>query len=419
MPLFEDGQTASASTLESVLFSIRDSGQAVLDELAAIRTDTLLRFEMGLSALNNRRRLSSRLTGVEIPCRFLVSDFLDIDQSKSSATIRIDGGSATLRERNQAASIVVRSQRFTSSTGNPEQFGQTYRVHVTDGTKPSGTFDIELVSVSDLTFLSLDIVSIPSDPGLAVYASHDGVVYVPASSVSIAGYRINSWFPSVPAKYIRLVVSPTHSDTIGGTTFTFGITGASASTVDFHLASSLLFSPILFSPAAANLRFMVDADSGLTYFLTLSAPDGTTTSLSVIPGQVVSVPTATPSVLVPLVSNSAGILGTGTGSSFNPYVVPSDIYLNSVFVKRIASDLTITFPRVAPGYNPASHNTASSYLGIHDNRFEYGPVFNVLDLFEANFSRGPISISASLSVQFFGRDKSVTPVFRGARLEAI
>ena len=78
-----------------------------------------------------------------------------------------------------------------------------------------------------MNLLVFDIVSSPSEPAITVQASSDGVTYQEARSVSRNGYRVNSWLPAMEVRFIRIVITPSHPDDLGGTTFSFGITGFS------------------------------------------------------------------------------------------------------------------------------------------------------------------------------------------------
>lgn len=68
----------------------------------------------------------------------------------------------------------------------------------------------------------------PSNPTIVVYGSADGVNLVQASQVSLNGYRVNAWFPSKNIRYLQIRITPAMPDTLGGSTYTFGITSVSA-----------------------------------------------------------------------------------------------------------------------------------------------------------------------------------------------
>ena len=77
----------------------------------------------------------------------------------------------------------IRKLLFATNTGAVEQFNDMYSVHVVDGSTPVGTFQVELFNPSELTLVVFDIVTMPSDPGIRVFASADGVTQVEASVV--------------------------------------------------------------------------------------------------------------------------------------------------------------------------------------------------------------------------------------------
>jgi hypothetical protein len=173
----------------------KESPKAALDDIKTTRGNTLFRFEQGLSALNARRQRAARVNAPDIACRFLVSDMLDIDQSETSATIRADASAVSLKERSRSSKASIRSLTFSSNTGTIEQFNKMYRVHTDDGQTPVGTFQIELVDYVDISLLVFDIVTLPSDPGIRVFASTNGIDKIAALDISRSGYRVNSWIP--------------------------------------------------------------------------------------------------------------------------------------------------------------------------------------------------------------------------------
>jgi hypothetical protein len=145
-----------------------------------------------------------------------------------------------------------------------------YRVHVVDDSKPVGTFQIELFNPAELAVAVFDIVTLPSDPVIRVFASADGITQVEASSISRSGYRVNAWFSNMPVKYLQIQISPTHPDTIGGNTFTFGLTSFSAEAVDYALFSELVTKPVVFKPQTVQGRFrMAGSGSGVKCYLAM------------------------------------------------------------------------------------------------------------------------------------------------------
>jgi hypothetical protein len=243
-----NGSPSSAAELQAQFAALSAQGQSVLDDIATTRETTLLRFDQGLSALNSRQQRAARINAPDIVCRFVTSDMLDIDQTLTSAAVRADAGAVTLRERQKPSNAAIKNLTFSSNTGAIEQFNNMYRVHVVDGSTPVGTFQIELFNPSELTLVVFDIVSMPSDPGIRVFASADGVTQVEASAISRSRYRVNAWFPAMAVKYLQIQIAPTHPDTIGGSAFTFGLTSFSAVAMDYWLFSELVTKPVVVGP---------------------------------------------------------------------------------------------------------------------------------------------------------------------------
>ena len=213
------------------------------------------------------------------------SDLCDIDQGKTTATMRADTAAATLRERREPSQVLVRSTSFTASSGTVEAIdsGSTlFSVYSPTGI-PTGTFNLTLASLVNVSLLTIDIAAMASSPSITVSVSSNGLTRTPASSVVLNGYRLNAWIPQTPAKYIQLVVTPTHPDNLGGSTYTFGITDLSGTSVSYNLVSDVFFEPITFPVQSASVQLVASDAPGLTYYLTLEGgTDSPTTSVVII-----------------------------------------------------------------------------------------------------------------------------------------
>jgi hypothetical protein len=123
-------------------------------------------------------------------------------------------------------------------------------------------------------------------PNITVSVSGNGLTWTPATTVALNGSRLNAWIPLVPTKYIQVVLTPTHPDNLGGSTYTFGITDLSGSSVDYNLVSDVFFNPLWVQSSSDRVQLVASEDEGLTYYLTLD--DGTdspvTAAVIVIPG---------------------------------------------------------------------------------------------------------------------------------------
>ena len=214
--IVQDGDQGSRAVFMAALEALQAQGKSVLDGLEQTRLDTLLRFEQDLSALNGRRQRAFRLPVQDIAGQFLVSDMLDVDQAATSATVRADAASVSLRERTGPATAPVRSTQFSTSAGAIEQFGDMYRVTTQNGLAPTGTFAIQFFSGLNLTLLVFDIVMSPSNPEITVQVSAGGTSYASATQVAQTGYRVTAWLPEGEVKYVRIAITPGHPDTLGG-----------------------------------------------------------------------------------------------------------------------------------------------------------------------------------------------------------
>ena len=112
----QDGDVSSASLFMSLLENLQATGQSVLDDLEASRAETLFRFEQQLSAINAKRQRAARVLAPDIACRFVTSDLLDIDQTLTSGTVRIDAKAATCRELSASAQVSVKRASFNCAT---------------------------------------------------------------------------------------------------------------------------------------------------------------------------------------------------------------------------------------------------------------------------------------------------------------
>ena len=192
---------------------------------------------------------------------------MDIDQAQTTATVRANTESVTLRERATPTDAVIRTTTFQSSTGTIAQSNGIYRVSVSDGSVPLGVFKLELTAAYNLSLVTFDMLSMPSSPQIVVRTSPNDVTYTAAPQVSQNGYQVTAWFPSASVKFIRLEMTPSHPDTLNGNTYSFGITDFSASTVDFNLRSELVTLAVTLAPRSASFRFTADDDPNLSYFL--------------------------------------------------------------------------------------------------------------------------------------------------------
>lgn len=305
---FQLGDEGSRAKLLAMLNEIRDKGVSVLSSLEDARLKSLLEFDRRLSAINSRRQRANRVKSSGVVARFVVSDFLDLDQGHTTATVRADASAATLRERNDPQDATVRALRFSTTTGVVEKLDakdQLWRVHTTNGATPTGTFELELVNPVQLTLMVLDIAATPSSPTITVEVSPNGVTYTSATSVTLNGYRITAWIEPSKVRFVRLTITPSHPDNLLGDSYTFGLTDFAADGLDFHLRAEVLTDLVTWVPQSSQMRFNAEELVGVTYFLALGVVGTTPVFAEVHPGDILNTPGVTDVAPV-----SVGFVGT-------------------------------------------------------------------------------------------------------------
>jgi hypothetical protein len=403
--IFKDGQESSQAVLVDALEGIRGKGQSVLNDLEAARVEILLRLEQGLSALNARQQRANRLVSSNVIGKFVVSDFFSVDQANTTATVRADAQSATLKERKQPSEGIVRSTKFSSSGGTVQQFGDMYRVGMTDGGIPTGVFDLEFVTPTTLNLVVFDIVTFPSNPAITVQASENGVSYTDALNISRNGYRVNAWMPKNAVKFLRIAITPNQPDNIGGSSFTFGVTNFHAESVAFHLRSDLVMRPITIQPRSFKLRFMATEDEHLNYFMSFDNQ----AYFEVVPGREIQVPGAV-EVNQPLVTlEESGKL---------QHTLPDSVYLPTLKITDI-NDLPV---RIAPDLAPAAKPINNFYITVNGTDLHHVPFYPALHqglTYNVKYVSGPEELKVWLRVRLSTDSQYETPIFCGAHLEEV
>jgi hypothetical protein len=410
------GQEASSSAVTAAFEELRSIGESALSLIEQKRINTLVDFDRRLSSLNLRRQRANRANTPRVAANFVVSDLLSVDQGNSSACIRIDTQSVTLRERRVPAAAVVRTTRFSSDVGTVESLdlsSSLFRVHTDNNEIPAGTFTLDLQVPLSLTLLVFDIAAMPSEPSISVQASSNGMTYVDANQVSRNGYRLNAWLNPMEVKSIRLIITPTHPDELGGSSFTFGLTAFNANAIEFHLQSEFLSLPVTFSPVSKTVRLDAPVAEGISYYLALSPNP----FVEIQPGVDIAIPGTALVTASGVVIDSTGLLA---------HTFPGTAYVDSLSVTQDGvDDVTgVANPpvNVAPSLAPADSRVAqlvNKYIGINGANLNYirdDVSRDVGKTFSFSYITGPSSITAQLKVVLSTSDRAVTPVFRGAKL---
>jgi len=414
-----DNTASSASQLMGLLSALQNTGSQVLAAMAQVQQDTLFRFEQDFNALTSRRQRAVRLLSPDIACRFITSDFLDIDQTLTSAAVRADSQAVTLRESTTLVEANIKSTVFSSATGTVNQFGDMYQVSLTDDSMPTGIFELQLYNAQALTLLVFDATMPPGTPVIQVYGSQTGVTWEAAAGVSQNGSRVNAWFNNQSFQYLRVEITPTHPDTLSGTAFTFGLSNLNVYIVDYQLYSEFVSKPVMIAPVTSQVRFR--APAGLNYYLTL----GDQLPQKVNPDDILSLPGVTDVAQNTQINTSWVLCPTG---SQNPYMLPASIYPSSLDVLDVAAN---EYMNVAYGLDPTQlqPGLTHEYVGVQEVNLQWQllrvPIINgdfsneSGRTFQVIYVQGPAQVPATLRVQLSSANRALTPIFTGAYLENV
>ena len=141
LPTFQFGEVASASQLMAAFNVLWNQGENILNTLTGYRNMSLVDFQQQVEALNSRLQRANRISPPYTTVDFVTTDFLDIDQTQTSATVRADAQAVTLKERSTTTNAVIQNQTFATSDGTAEAIStdnSLYRVSTTDGSIPTG-----------------------------------------------------------------------------------------------------------------------------------------------------------------------------------------------------------------------------------------------------------------------------------------
>ena len=169
LPTFQFGEVASASQLMAAFNVLWNQGENILNALTNYRNLSLVDFQQQVEALNSRLQRANRISPPYTTVNFVTTDFLDIDQTQTSATVRADAQAVTLKERSTTTNAVIQNQTFATSDGTAEAIStdnSLYRVNTTDGSIPTGTFTVQLAQSLNMTVLTFDLAAMPPTPVL-------------------------------------------------------------------------------------------------------------------------------------------------------------------------------------------------------------------------------------------------------------
>jgi hypothetical protein len=409
---FSMGESASASQINADFLALQEQGNAILDTMSEIQLTTLVDYQRALDALGLRQQQALRVQADGVVMRFVVSDFDSIDQGQTTATVRIDTASATLRERNEPSQVLVASTSFSSSSGTVQAInsaGTLFSVSSPAGV-PTGTFNLTLAELVALSLLTIDISAMSAAPSISVSTSPNGLTWTQATSISLSGDTLNVWLPNLPTLYVQVNITPAQPDNLGGSTYTFGITDLSGASVNYNLVSDLFFVATTFPVTSAQVQLQGDDDPNLTYYLTLNG-GGTVTPIVVELNTPIDLPGVT--LITTTVTATAGVLST----TIPPYLIPGtySVYDSDGNELPVVPGLSSSDPHIANLVKPhVLFETIDSVLTPVIVPHPAGTPTYVVQCLS-----GLSEISVSLRVHMSTTDSTVTPIFSGAYLEEL
>lgn len=417
--VFQYNQESSAIVFRKAMTGIQSQGTDILSSIENANTNILVEFDRRLQATNARRVRAWRVISPEQAAKVVVSDFTDIDQANTVATVRADSASVSLKERSVPSEAIIQSTIFSVNAGDVQALNETQsiiRVTTSDGAVPIGQFDIELVAALSVSQLVIDVIATPGSPAITVATSADGVTYIAATQVAINGYRVNAWLPSVKVKHIQMIVTPSHPDNLSGSSFTFGITSLTANAVTYQLRSDFLSKIIQFNPKSEQVVLNAKVDPAILYYLSIyQTGDTPTPFVELNPGDSVQI-------------GSTSSFQITTSSSLPHFLAdaPTDLYQSTVRVSEVGA----TNPtRIALGLLPGDPNIASladEYVVIVPTSTGYEirllnstGNYRVPRTFDVSYVYGPASVNFQLKVRLTTTDDSITPIFTGASIDEL
>jgi hypothetical protein len=414
LPTIVNGQEGSASQIMSAFNYILSLGQTNLENLQNIRTETLLAFQRRVSYLNSKQQTANKLINQNALVNFTITDFSNVNQSETTATVRIDSNVVTSSEQAFEVEAIIKSVQFTSNLGNVEALNQDssiYRVYNTNGSTPTGSFFITLTEPTNLSVLVFDLPSIASNPVINITTSDTGILYTSCLSYSLNGYRLIVYLTPAEIQYIKIDITPSHPDNLGGSLFTFGLTDFIGSSTQYRLLSEFVSQPINFIPNSVNCQLNAIQTDGLLYFLSLGSGNFIEVSLATS----IPIPAVSETNLTAVGLNSNGLLNS---------TISSLAYLSTIEIIDVSTGTPIP---LLYGLLPTNSSLATlnkSYISLVQASpssaysLYYIPYISEdsSKTFNISYVSGPASVSAQLKIQISTNDKNSSPIFTGATL---
>lgn len=415
--VFNNGDPGSKAVWSKALNTLVTNGQTQLDSILNLENTELIELNNQLVAVNSRRARTSRLLPISTVADFSVKDFLTVDQTKTTGTVRIDAGTATLKERAVPSSLLASQVIFSANAGSIQTLDTNQNQYrVTNNSVPTGQFDVTLNGSFNISVLVFDILAYASAPQVQVSLTTDGITFTDATSISLTGYRVTAWFNNAAASKIRVKITPALPDSLYGTQYSFGFSDLSARATSFDLRSLIVSMPITFNPNSQQLQLSGVSDPNIAYFLSLSTTSTPGTSIQTSVGTPVDIPGVAS-------ANQTGLTPNGTTGILSA-TLPSTYLQSSLQVIETTGGAN-TPMIVVPGLSYSDSNythLTREYIGVNGTSMvlvNSSRTLSTSRTFKAIYLTVQSPITAVLQVLLSTTSQATTPFFTGATLEEI
>lgn len=410
---FINGLQSSATDLYKTLLYLQSLGANNLINLESVYSIILTDFQRRVSAINSKNALLAKIPDISNLVKFSLADFSGIDQSQSTATIRIDAQAATTLESITNTKASINTITFSSSTGSVDVLDKTsniYRVSNTNNLIPTGTFYLTLAKSVNLSTLVFDLAGLASNPTINISVSETGIDYIDCLSYSLNVYRLVSYFKPSVVKYIKLTITPSHPDNLGGSLYTFGLTDFIGNSTEFRPVSEVVSTIMTISPTSPNYRLLGDLDPGLNYFLSIN----NNSYQEVVPNRVYS--------FSDLTTISFTNIGLDSAGKINIADISNSVYTNSILVTDHITGTVIPILFGVDTTDPNMGLLTNKYISFKNNTLHYIPYNSSIDsnkTFDISYVTGPAYLTIQLKVRLSTANQDNSPIFTGAQIQQV
>jgi hypothetical protein len=417
---FVNGQESSASAVMTALGTLITEGNTVIQNIVNLNNASLLNLQRRLNVLNGKAVRANDILPRNVLANFGVTDLMGIDQFQTTCELRADAGVATLSERIAYKSLVPDTVTFTSNLGNVQAIDtdfNLYQVYSTEGATPTGTFNIQLANPLELSILVFDLSSLSSSPQIQVLVSNAGVNFNEAISYSISGYNLIAYLTVQTVNYIKLILTPSQPDNLGGETYTFGLTDLNGLNSTFYLAGSLVTQAVTIFPTTVDYYLDAPVNPDITYYMGFN---GVFTEIS--PNTNYPLPGIEETVVTGIVVDSGGI--ATPPSSMTQIVIDPTYIPNSLIITNATTGLPVN---IMYGNNSDANlayliDPAFCAYVHYSNlviRIIQNPSVDTTQTYNMSYLTQAATLQAALQLTMVSTSNLTSPTFSGATLVGV